>query len=63
MLLIEQVQTNLIDQNAENMQEMEAEATKLRGIQQVLDYLLDLRGSSFSQLQQIALKTCRRFND
>jgi hypothetical protein len=45
------------------MQEMEAEATKLRGIQQVLDYLLDLRGSSFSQLQQIALKTCRRFND
>ena len=42
---------------------MEAEATKLRGAQQVYDYLLDLRESNFSQLQKIALKTCKRFND
>lgn len=37
--------------------------TKLRGIDKVHTYLLDLRESNFSQLQKIALKTCKRFND
>ena len=50
MLLLEQVQKNLIDQNAENTQELEAEVTQSRGIRQLLEYLLDLRESNFSQL-------------
>ena len=47
----------------EKTQEMESEMTKLRGIDKVHTYLLDLRESNFSQLQKIALKTCKRFND